>query len=131
MKLWRPSYCACVIEELYDGHTITGPGAVVRRCPDHAHLPDAPGLYAALNTESRAAMNVYRHLLATMGETRSINGEPTRLLREGLAVRFTYTGQQDTRTLQVEPIGASGAERSTITREVARVDLAGVPVVVR
>lgn len=66
MRTWTPDTCpapGCIIEEIYDGPTITGGGVVVRKCSAHKGVPDEELYDVLLNKENRPKNIVFRILL--------------------------------------------------------------------
>ena len=131
MKLWRPSYCACIIEEIYNGTEIVGGGQIIRKCEPHASVPDADLYDVLLNGESRPAMVVYTHLIKTALGADVVDPEDgitRRAVRQDLRLGFSYNGEGRERELVVSLAGGTPADRQLLAREVPTVTLNGKPV---
>jgi hypothetical protein len=117
MKLWRPSYCACIVEEIYAGTEIVGGGQVIRKCVPHQAVPDAALWDMLLNKESRPAMTAYRALLAddAIAESTLDQGQVVRKPKAGTDIRFSYEGTGENRDLVVTLEGGTGQARTRAT----------------
>lgn len=118
MKTWRPDTCpspGCVVEEIYSGTTITGMGAVVRKCPAHALVPDAAlygVLYSNPDGENKRKNRIWGQLLSGfVGPLSEVKTKPdgTTYLdfKSSVSVEWAYTGTGSTRILTVTVTGVN------------------------
>src|SRR3990172_7949304 len=107
MKTWSPDTCpapGCIIEEIYAGSAIVGPGVVVRKCAAHAAVADGD-LYGVLLTnpdgENRRKNRLEKALLETTGLQLGQLG-PTGAWewRPGLGFSWEWTGTGSSRVLR-------------------------------
>lgn len=106
MRTWRPSYCACVVEEVYSGQQITGAGAILAKCADHADIADAALYDTLLNGESRPAMAALKQLETVL---------------PGKQAAYSYRGTGSARELVILLTEATQQERSLASREIGKV----------
>ena len=129
MKIWTPDTCpspGCVVEELYSGSTITGPGVIVRKCSAHSSVPDDQlygVLYSNVDGENKRKNQVVRALLGYEGF--SVNLEATFTnpdgssyidFKNGVTVTWSYSGSGTSRILTIFLVGVNltNAQKTTI-----------------
>lgn len=117
MKTWKPDTCDCLVEEIYEGTNIVGGGQVLRKCSVHQAVPDV-NLYGILYSnpdgENKRKNLLRRALLGFEGF--SLNLEETKTnpdgstyleFKNGITVTFTWTGEGDSRVLQLQITGVN------------------------
>lgn len=119
MKTWKPDTCNCLVEEIYNGTNIVGGGAVLKKCEDHAGVPDNE-LYGVLylnpDGENKRKNQMFRILLGyeeikDLGleeMKKNEKGEDAGLgLKVGIDYIWSFEGTGANRVLKVEIKGAN------------------------
>lgn len=118
---WKPDTCGCEIEYSWDdsvsedkrAHTVS---KVNKTCPDHANLADNPTKYAKVLEENQTKNKVYAQILENcpdlVEEKTNPDGTVSKQLKPDKEYKWSFDGS---RKLQVEVVGASLTDKTTIT----------------
>lgn len=107
---WHPDTCGCAFEEDVSGGTVSF-SRVLKKCADHAAVPDGDLYAAVMGTEAAPGENLRKN--RTIGKLLEstplgvLQGDGSYTFKSGASVSWTWVGSGKDRALHIAVAGAT------------------------
>ena len=106
---WSPDTCKCTIEFQWDDidSSIHTPTQIVKDCPEHIGLITPETMHDTLLKENRGKNGIWNrlHSLVDFPDLVELSNDGSVVLKNGIIITWFFTGQDDTRILNVDLSG--------------------------
>jgi hypothetical protein len=132
---WSPDTCGCTIEFQWDdaNDQVHIPTQIVKDCPEHIGLVTPESMHTTLLKENRGKNGIWNrlHNVTEFPDLAELDNEGRVVLKNGVTITWFFTGQDDTRVLNVDLTGTPlTAQQKTLVQNWVDANILDITIVI-